>query len=254
VGSATTAHAVLEANKRDGGNRKFILVEMEDYADKLTAERVRRVIKGYKYTGTQKTELLREKLNWRTLEKAQDLVHKVDGIENLEKYRYDKITKQVKDAELIVTGEKAVTKRTEGLGGTFTYCTLGAAIDMDGLLTGKNLPDVKAMAALLYHTATAKPLAAKAMKPAPAIGEGVYRLGEGAGRQLWLIYKPDLAWLKSAAAALTLTRARAIASQAPGDHLVFAPAKFVSRELLAQEKLNVEYAPLPFALYRVETA
>ena len=33
AGSATTAHAVLEANKRDAGNRRFILVEMEDYAD-----------------------------------------------------------------------------------------------------------------------------------------------------------------------------------------------------------------------------
>jgi adenine-specific DNA-methyltransferase len=32
---------------RTGGNRKFILVEMEDYADSVTAERVKRVIKGY---------------------------------------------------------------------------------------------------------------------------------------------------------------------------------------------------------------
>jgi len=47
AGSGTTAHAVLNLNKEDGGNRKFILVEMEDYADTITAERVRRVIKGY---------------------------------------------------------------------------------------------------------------------------------------------------------------------------------------------------------------
>ncbi|MCZ7402118.1 MAG: site-specific DNA-methyltransferase [Candidatus Methanoperedens sp.] len=46
AGSGTTAHAVLELNKEDSGNRKFILVECEDYADKITAERVRRVIKG----------------------------------------------------------------------------------------------------------------------------------------------------------------------------------------------------------------
>jgi len=45
AGSGTTAQAVLELNK-DGGNRKFILVEMEDYANTITAERVRRVIKG----------------------------------------------------------------------------------------------------------------------------------------------------------------------------------------------------------------
>ena len=45
-GSGTTAHAVLDLN-RDGGNRKFILVEMGDYADSITAERVKRVINGY---------------------------------------------------------------------------------------------------------------------------------------------------------------------------------------------------------------
>ncbi len=47
AGSGTTAHAVLNLNKQDGGNRKFILIEMEDYADSITAERVKRVAHGY---------------------------------------------------------------------------------------------------------------------------------------------------------------------------------------------------------------
>ena len=47
AGSGTTAHAVLNLNKEDSGNRKFILIEMEDYAETTTAERVKRVIKGY---------------------------------------------------------------------------------------------------------------------------------------------------------------------------------------------------------------
>jgi len=59
AGSGTTAHAVLELNKEDGGNRKFILVEQEDYANTITAERVRRVIKGVK---TAKNENLKEGL------------------------------------------------------------------------------------------------------------------------------------------------------------------------------------------------
>ena len=46
AGSGTTAHAVLAQNREDGGNRRFILIECEDYADNLTAERVRRVING----------------------------------------------------------------------------------------------------------------------------------------------------------------------------------------------------------------
>lgn len=46
-GSGTTAHAVLNLNRQDGGNRKFILCEMCDYAETITAERVRRVMSGY---------------------------------------------------------------------------------------------------------------------------------------------------------------------------------------------------------------
>ena len=47
AGSGTTAHAVLNQNQKDGGHRKFILIEMMDYADTITAERVKRVISGY---------------------------------------------------------------------------------------------------------------------------------------------------------------------------------------------------------------
>ena len=46
-GSGTTAHAVLKLNAQDGGNRRFILCEMMDYAETITAERVRRVMAGY---------------------------------------------------------------------------------------------------------------------------------------------------------------------------------------------------------------
>ena len=47
AGSGTTAHAVLKLNAEDGGSRRFILVEMEGYAESVTAERARRVIAGY---------------------------------------------------------------------------------------------------------------------------------------------------------------------------------------------------------------
>ena len=59
AGSGTTAHAVLALNKDDGGNRKFILIECEDYAHHITAERIRRVING---TTTAKDATLRQGL------------------------------------------------------------------------------------------------------------------------------------------------------------------------------------------------
>ncbi len=68
AGSGTTAHAILELNKEDGGNRKFILVQQAfdtkenekekfNICEKITRERVLRVAKGYSYkTQTGKTE------------------------------------------------------------------------------------------------------------------------------------------------------------------------------------------------------
>jgi site-specific DNA-methyltransferase (adenine-specific)/adenine-specific DNA-methyltransferase len=50
AGSGTTGHAVLQLNQEDGGQRRFILVEMEPHiARPTTAERLRRVIQGYSY-------------------------------------------------------------------------------------------------------------------------------------------------------------------------------------------------------------
>lgn len=45
AGSGTSAHAVLELNKQDNGNRKFILVEQMDYVQNVTVSRVKKVIK-----------------------------------------------------------------------------------------------------------------------------------------------------------------------------------------------------------------
>ena len=247
AGSGTTAHAVLDANKRDGGDRRFILVEMEDYADRLTAERVRRVIKGYDFTGTQKSELLRERLNWRAIERANDLVDKVQGIENLHGHEYDRIKKEVKDGELIVTGESRVEDRVAGLGGEFTYCTLGQPVELDHILTGEDLPAFNALAGVLFHMATSRPL-----DPAKLDETNAY-VGEANGTHVWLIYRPDLDWLKSPEAALTLSFARQVAGAHEGArHLVFAPARYVSQRMLDAEGLPVEFVPLPFALYRVE--
>ena len=191
AGSGTTAHATLALNKEDGGNRKFILVECEDYADKITAERVRRVIKG--------------------VPKAKD-----------------------KDLKA-------------GLGGEFTYCELGEATDIEKLLSGQALPDFEALGTLLFHTATDEVI------DVSKIDQKTGYLGESSRYHLWLIYEPDLKYLKSNEAALTLDKAQEIADAKGGDkrHLVFAPAVFVSRKVLDDMNIPVDYQPLPWGLYKV---
>lgn len=47
AGTGTTAHAILNLNNKDKGQRKFILIEMEDYVNTITTKRVRNVINGY---------------------------------------------------------------------------------------------------------------------------------------------------------------------------------------------------------------
>ena len=44
AGSGTTAHALLELNKQDNGNRKYILIEQMDYIESVTVPRVKKVI------------------------------------------------------------------------------------------------------------------------------------------------------------------------------------------------------------------
>jgi adenine-specific DNA-methyltransferase len=247
AGSGTTAHAVLEANKRDGGDRRFVLVEMENYADSLTAERVRRVICGYDFIGTQSTELLREKITWTKFKNAERLTEQVEKIENLHGHEYDRIKKEVKDGDLIVTGEKTIAERAEGLGGSFTYCTLGAPLELDSLLRGETLPPYAGIGAVLFHMATNH-----AFDPA-GMREADFYLGQTEDQHIWLFYKPDLDWLKSPEAALTLTRAKAISETDPEKrHLVFAPTRFVSQKMLTEQTLQVEFVPLPDALYRID--
>jgi len=49
AGSGTTGHAVLSLNKKDGGNRKFILCTNNEnnICEEVTYERIKRIIKGY---------------------------------------------------------------------------------------------------------------------------------------------------------------------------------------------------------------
>ena len=247
AGSGSTAHAVLQANKKDGGNRRFILVEMEDYADRITAGRVRRAINGYAFTGTQRSELMREKITWSKFKNSHKLTEAVEAIETLHGHEHNRIRKEVKKGELIVTGEKSVVERADGLGGSFTYCTLDDPVELDKLLSGETLPPYEGIGAALFHMATNR-----ALDPATMCEADCY-LGEADGQHVWLIYKPDLDWLKSSDAALTLARAQGFAAVAPDKHhLVFAPVRYVSQKMLAEQNIPVEFVPLPFALYRID--
>ena len=108
AGTGTTAHAVLKTNAEDGGERKFILVEMDDkIANSVTAERITKAIKGYKFN----------------------------------------------------------SKKVDGLGGSFTYCTLGEAVELEKILLGKSLPSYDSLAPVIFHMATNQTLESSNVRP-----------------------------------------------------------------------------------------
>ena len=197
AGSGSTAHAVLALNREDGGNRKFILVECEDYADDITAERVRRVSAG-------------------------------------------------------VPGAKDESLR-EGLGGSFTYCTLGDPIELEGMLTGESLPTFPVLAAYLLHTATGVSAGERALQPqgGGADGQAVRPFYSDDTTDYYLLYEPSLEWLRSSMAVLNEKRAQVIsaASSAHGRKAtVFAAGKYIGqRELTA---MGITFCQLPYEMHR----
>ncbi|EOA6542624.1 site-specific DNA-methyltransferase [Vibrio vulnificus] len=245
-GSGTTGHAVLEANKKDTGSRRFVLVECEDYADTLTAERVRRVINGYSFKGTLKEELLQEKLTWSSFsKKTQKILESVEKIENERKGDFDKIKKEIKEGVLIVTGERKVSEFAQGTGGSFTYCTLGEAIQIDSLLTGEGMPSFEALARYVFYTATGRSLDAVAKRSVDGF------IGETDLFRIHLFYQPDVEWLRSNEAALNSEKVEAIkaGSNSKKRTIVFAVAKFMSQKELT--KSRIEFCQLPYAVHRI---
>jgi adenine-specific DNA-methyltransferase len=246
AGSGTTAHAVLEANKKDNGNRKFILVECEDYADTLTAERVRRVINGYPFKGNQKQELLSEKITWSVFEKKHaELLEKIAKVEAKHSNDFDKIKKELKDGVLTVTGERKVDEFAPGIGGSFTYCTLGEPIQIESLLTGEAMPSFDALARYVFYTATGQSLETVAKASADGF------IGETDLFRIHLFYRPDSEWLRSNEAALNADKVEAIAKNNATKKrtIVFAVAKFMSQKDLTEKR--IEFCQLPYAIHRI---
>lgn len=136
AGSGTTAHAVLDLNKKDGGNRKFILIEMMDYADTITAERVKRVMTGYPYKGKKEEEIYSKRLTQKNIAHGEKLLAEAQAKADDEAKNYTKVSKpKIQDNCLKVIGTIVTDEKMPGLGGAFDYYELGPSLfDKDGFL------------------------------------------------------------------------------------------------------------------------
>lgn len=161
AGSATTAHALLNLNRQDGGNRRFILVEMMDYADTITAERVKRIMNGYPFKGEIKEEIYSKKLTPKNILQAEAILAEAQQMAELSKDNYDKIGKpKIEDNCLKVIGTKVYTDQMEGLGGSFDYYELGMSLFNEDDTLNEEVGEAR-IREYIYYTETREHLTRK---------------------------------------------------------------------------------------------
>jgi len=129
----------------------------------------------------------------------------------------------------------------EGLGGTFSYFELGKPIELQSILSGKNLPTYKELARYIFYTATGEEF------DESTVNESTHFIGTSKEYEVYLFYKPDIEYLKNTA--LTLDRAKALGPFNKKKRLVFAPTKYLDQEHLDQ--LRIDFAQLPFEIYKM---
>jgi len=228
AGSGTTGQAVLQLNREDGYTRSFILVQQPydtkdneklgfNICQKLTAERVRRVIEGYTYQGVQAETLLEEKVGLNTLKKADELLARIEAAREQGRAGYDDMRAEMKDGVVKVEGIKNIQGKTEGLGGAFTYARVSdAPLFGEYRDLGDPPPPYEDLAKYIFYTETSRQ-----WDPA-GLDRATGRIGRQGGTSYYLLYTPD----GEANAALDLKWLRSVALADPNAKLVVYCEKF----------------------------
>ena len=207
-GSGTTGHAVLKQNAEDGGNRRFILVEMdENIAQNVTAERVRRVAQGYSKGAVQSST-------------GSDRTETGSGrAENLATVRPE-----------LVEGQKWV----EGLGGGFQFCKLSA----EPLFTaqGQIRSDVSfaQLAEFVWFVETGTGFTGNADSPLIGVHED---------RAIYLLYNGILKDKSVAGGNVLTSPVLEVLPSFDGPKVIFAAANRLGAPRLAREQIVFKQTP-----------
>lgn len=226
AGSGTTAHAVLDMNKTDGGNRKFILVEMMDYADNITAERVKRVITGYK--ADREETLYDVEITEKNLLNGEELLKEAKEIAAAAKEKYSSVkSPKVEDGHLIVTAITKAKDQIAGLGGSFSFYDLG-----EPLLVGDCLNEAVAPEKIreyIWFMETKQPYATPS-------GGNPYYLGKHNSTGYYFYYEPQRVTVLDYAFLSTITE------KADGT-VIYADRCSISEDKLV--KMGVTFKKIP---------
>jgi len=126
AGSGTTSHAVMEMNKKDGGNRQCIVCTNNEnnICEEITYPRIEKVINGYSFKGKQKDMLFEKKLNLTAFRKSGEILEEIEAIKTIEGDKYDKYEVKIENNYIRLIATKNIKDRKEGLGGSLKYLSL----------------------------------------------------------------------------------------------------------------------------------
>lgn len=127
AGSGTTGHAVLEMNKKDSGNRKFILCTNNEnkIAEEVCLPRIKKVIEGYEFSGTEKVALYEKKLTTNLLQNMDTILDELDSLQEENSDQYEKFETKIEDNNIRLYGVNKHKKKKPGLGGNLKYFRTG---------------------------------------------------------------------------------------------------------------------------------
>jgi len=184
AGSGTTGQAVLAENQVKGAHRRFILIEMGDYADTITAQRVRTVIGGYQTTKAHKDRLYAKKLTASNLKKCGTFFEEAAKVkEDVSDGTYDKVEGPKMDgSSIVVDGVTNKGHVVPGVDSGFSFYELGPALfGEDGMLNP--VVSVEDVRRYVWHTETKTAYHDRT-------SEHPYLLGEVDDTVYYLAYEP----------------------------------------------------------------
>ena len=236
AGSGTTGQAVLMENKIKSARRRFILIEMGDYADSTTAQRIRTSINGYRTTSTHKDRLYTKKLTASNLSKCATFYEEAAAAKaSVADGTYDKVEGPKMDgSSIVVDGVTSRGHDVPGIDAGFSYYELGPALfDDDGMLNpAVGVEDVRRY---VWHTETKTPYHDRS-------SEHPYLLGEVGDTVYYLAYEPD----DETALDLKLLRTLPIRRTTT---VIFADRCLLSDGTL--ERLGIRYRQIPRQIARM---
>jgi hypothetical protein len=119
---------------------------------------------------------------------------------------------------------------------------LGEPVEMQAILEGDSLPAYEDLARYVFYTATGDEF------DLAKVDQGRNFIGDNKDFEVYLLYQPDLNYLRSTA--LDLGKVEKIGLPEPNckKRLVFAPMKYLDTDTL--ERYRIEYCQLPFEIYK----